>query len=189
MLIFTFGCISIDSNNLLLNCNVYVLFKFRFLACISLLCVHAYTLPMEFSLEMMHFFIETHRRNGTKCTEIHTLLINAWPNDCPSLRRIQQLCREFEQGDRDSFSRVIGSGRPTSELRNNSRELVQQAINADPDLSLPDLATQLNLSESMVYRIITDDLDNQWMHTRWVPHILTDHNKQCRIECCTNLIE
>ena len=48
---------------------------------------------MEFSVEGMHFLIESHRRRKTKCTEIHQILSTAWPNECPS---VQQIVKQFE---------------------------------------------------------------------------------------------
>ena len=65
---------------------------------------------MEFSVEGMHFLIESHRRCNTKCTEIHQILSTAWPSECPSVRRIQQIVKQFEDGTRVTYSRIAGQG-------------------------------------------------------------------------------
>ena len=40
------------------------------------------------------------------------------------------------------------------------------------------IRTILGISDSMVYRILTEDLQKTWMHTRWVPHSLSEQNKE-----------
>lgn len=147
-----------------------------------------YYVNMEFTAEGMYFLIETHRRCNTKCTEIHRILSTAWPDDCPSVRRIQQIVKEFEDGTRNTYSQARGQGRPTSELRNNSIERVEAAIQNDNALSLRELAEMLDLSESMIHRILSEDLEQIWMITKWVPHVLTEANKQMRITCCRDLL-
>ena len=83
---------------------------------------------MEFSVEGMHFLIESHRRCNTKCTEIHQILSTAWPNECPSVRRVQQIVKQFEDGTRVTYSRIAGQGRHTSELRKNSVRRVEEEV-------------------------------------------------------------
>ena len=41
----------------------------------------------------------------------------------------------------------------------------------------------------MAQRIVTDDLDRTWFHTKWVPHTLTENNKAVRVERSQDLIE
>ena len=75
-------------------------------------------------LEDMEFSVE-----GTKCTEIHRILSTAWPNQCPSVRRIQQILKQFE-GGMNSRTRKTHS----SELRENSIQRVEEAVEDDKDL-------------------------------------------------------
>ena len=80
-------------------------------------------------------------------------------NECPSVRRIQQIVKQFEDGTRVTYSRIAGQGRHiTSELRKNSVRRVEEAFEDYKNLSLSDLADMLDLSESMIYRILTEDL-------------------------------
>ena len=43
------------------------------------------------------FLIETLRRNEMKATTIHDILLTAWPDDAPKLRRVQQIVQELSQ--------------------------------------------------------------------------------------------
>lgn len=144
---------------------------------------------MEFDNEKMMFLIETLRRCDMKGTEIHSILIRSWPEHAPSVRRVQQIVKEFQEGTRNSLKRFHGSGRQTSELRNENIPLIEEAIQEDNDMTVRELAVTFDLSESMTYRILTEDLENIWMHTRWVPHVISEHHRQQRVECCTNMMQ
>ena len=80
-------------------------------------------LPLQFELQMecckdkIYYLIETLRRCKYKATAIHEILEQAWPEDCLSLQRIQEICKEIKDGKRTSLERIEGSGRPSTELR------------------------------------------------------------------------
>lgn len=124
-----------------------------------------------------------------KGTEIHSILSRSWPENTPSVRRVQQIVKELQEGTRNSFARAHGSGRLSSELRNENIPRIEEAINDDNNMTVRELATTFELSESMVYRILSEDLGKIWMHTRWVPHVITEYHRQQRVECCTNMLQ
>ena len=41
----------------------------------------------------------------------------------------------------------------------------------------------------MVYRILSEDLVKICMHTRWLPHVITEYHRQQRVERCTNMLQ
>ena len=139
---------------------------------------------MECKNEHLYFLVESLRRSNMKATEIHNIVENAWPEQCPSLRHIQRLCKEFGEGRRDSFARKEGQGRPHSDKREESIEAVSQLISADESVSLRHISQVLDLPLTMVSRIMKEDLQRIWMPTRWVPHTLTEQNKVVRVERC-----
>ena len=124
-----------------------------------------------------------------KGTEIHSILSKSWPEDTPSVRRMQQIVKELQEGTRNSFARAHGSGRLSSELRNENIPRIEEAINDDNNMTVRELATTFELSESIVYRILSEDLGKIWMHTRWVLHVITEYHRQQRVECCTNMLQ
>lgn len=143
---------------------------------------------MEFDNSKLMFLIESLRRNDMSATKIHDIVSTAWPDDAPKLRRIQQIVKELNDGTRESFDRAQGSGRRVSDTRKDSIGRIEEAVTDDPNVTVAELSSMHDLSESMVYRILSEDLEKIWMHTRWVPHVLTQQNKDRRVECCENIL-
>ena len=58
-----------------------------------------------------HFLIESIRRCNYNATEIHGVISNAWPEDAPSLRRVQVLVKEFSEADKmkEDYVKIIQS--------------------------------------------------------------------------------
>ena len=75
---------------------------------------------MEFTKDRLLFLIETLRRNGMKGTEVHGIITAARPDENVTVRHVQRLMKEFSDNERTSFDHAGGSGRPKSELRENS---------------------------------------------------------------------
>lgn len=116
-------------------------------------------------------------------------MLEAWPKECLSLKRIRTISQEFEEGRRDSFERKIGSGRQASEIRNESVDAVKQLIQENSALTTRQIANEIGISQTMVCNIMSNELELIWFHTRWVPHTLSDHNKVVRVERCTDMLE
>lgn len=144
---------------------------------------------MECSKDKLYFLVETLRRCNKNATDIHAIMSESWPDECLSVRRIRTLCQEFREGDRNSFERERGSGRRNSELRNESVDRVEQMIEEYPNATLRQIADNLDLTHTMVQRILSDDLEKMWLHTKWVPHTITERNKIVRVERCRDLLE
>ena len=83
---------------------------------------------MECTKEKQYFLIETLRRNGMKGTQIHSIIERAWPGDGLSLRRVQEVLKDYEDGERTTFTRTSGSGRPKSMERTEGRIAVENAF-------------------------------------------------------------
>lgn len=146
---------------------------------------------MDCTIEKLHFLIETLRRSGFNGTQIHEIMETSWPDNCLSLRRVQTISKEFADGERVEFDdgRKMGSGRKKSESRLQHIELVRNLTDENKSTTVQHIADTLNISHTMTQRILTEDLDKQWVHTKWVPHTLSEINKAIRIERCTDLLE
>lgn len=143
---------------------------------------------MEATKEKLLFLIESLRRCQYNATEIHKIMETSWPDDCLSLRRVQTLCKEFKDGNRDSFERKDGSGKTKSNTRTENEEQVRQLLEEDNTLTVQRIADVLHISHTMVQRTISEDLGRIWVHTKWVPHTLSPANKLLRVERCTDLL-
>lgn len=144
---------------------------------------------MEYSTESCHFLIESLRRNGMSATEIHSILETAWPVEAPSLRRVQTIVKEFNDGERTRFGRTFGSGRRKSDDRVRATEQVEEILIEDCSRTVRDLAEMSDLPKSTVHRIITEDLNRKWTLTRWVPYPLTEERKTIRLVRIQDLLE
>lgn len=142
---------------------------------------------MEPSKDKIYFLIESMRRVNMTAVSIHNMVNEAWPEQSMSLRHVQRLVKEFRDGDRDSFERARGSGRRNSDVRNENVEAVRNLLNEG--LTVREIASELAIDKCMVHRILTDELECIWFHTKWIPHTLTNANKAVRVARCTDMIE
>lgn len=53
---------------------------------------------------------------------------------------------------------------------------------------MDDLAVHFNTNRDLVYRILTGDLGLKSVRCKWVPHELSQVNKDNRVQCCTDMI-
>ena len=66
------------------------------------------------------------------------------------------------------------TGRPTLTKRLEAKDRIEVALLETRKVSVSDLATQLNILVTIVYRILTEDSDVISRMPTWVPHILSD---------------
>lgn len=144
---------------------------------------------MEFTFDRMMFLIETLRRCNKKGSEIHQYLITAWPEESVSVRQVQRLMSELSDGTRTTFQHFEKQGRPKSEARREAIQAVEEAIELDNTLSERSLAHMLNLNNTMVHRILNEDLEKLWVKTAWVPHRLSEAQRQLRVERMQDMLE
>lgn len=144
---------------------------------------------MEYSFEKMLFLIESMRRANMSGVKIHYVLETAWPAEAVSLRQVQRLMKDLTDGTRQTFSHISGQGRQISDQRQASIELVRQAIETDSTLTERRLARMLHMNDTMVHRILNEDLEMLWIKTQWVPHKISEVHRQLRVERCQDMLE
>lgn len=145
---------------------------------------------MEISKRDVNLMIEFLRRNDIKAAEIHRMLQTAWGDQYDmSERRVREIVKEFSDGERTSFERIAGSGRRQSDTRLVLVDRVREEIKEDPHLSCRRLATNHGVSRQMIYDILTVDLGLVSVSDRYVPHKLSDFNKQNRVTCCKEILK
>lgn len=144
---------------------------------------------MECTKDRQYFLIESLRRNDMNATEVHNIISRAWPEECLSVVQIRKIMRDFNTGDRETFKRKDGSGRRKSEHRLENINAVRELLDEERNLTEEQIARRLEISNSMVHRILQDDLEMIWFRTKWVPHTLTEGNKAVRVDRCHSLID
>lgn len=144
---------------------------------------------MEAKVEYLKFYVETERRNGSSPTQIHQKIVTAWGEDVITLRAVQKWCKAGVDSDGEiTFTHRSGAGRPrTSRTRENVDD-VKDLLAKCPHLSVEEIADLVEISATSVFRIITEDLHMRSVIARWVPHELTESQKEKRVELAKNMI-
>lgn len=124
--------------------------------------------------------VKSYAKAGKSASEAHTLLQQAFPDSCPSLRTIFRWHREYLDG-RDSIEDERGR-HPKKTLRTpaNIDEISSQIIK-DRRLTIQELATASGLSYGTTQLIITEDLGLSKISARWVPRLLSDEHKEAHL--------
>lgn len=143
---------------------------------------------MEINSRDINLIVETLRRNNFKGTKIHEIITTAWGDKRISVRRVQQVMTEFGEG-RIQFDRIDGSGRPKSQKRIDLTQMVADEVTVNRRITCYELADKLDTNHRMIYDILTEDLHMRSIQDKWVPHNLSEANKEARVSCCTELIE
>ena len=104
------------------------------------------------------------------------------------LRRIQGIVKEFSDGH-ETVTRKEGSGRPRSSCCDDNVQEVREIIEDDNGLSCADISFQTGIEERSVNRILSEHLNKKSLCCRWIPHQLSNHNKEQRANCGRELLE
>lgn len=142
---------------------------------------------MEPTKHDINVFIHGLTMNNLTAAQIYRYIQTAWGNII-SERRVREIAQEFANGDRTSYERTRGSGRQKTQKRLDLIDQVDEAITEDPHLSSRTLARMFDSSPSMIYRILTEELEVLPVCDRYVPHNLTDVHKENRVLCCREIL-
>ena len=137
----------------------------------------------------INFFVATLTRNNFSATEIHHFLVQSWAaENVVSLRRVQQIAKEFTGEQRTLFERKEGLGRPRTSTAEENVTIVREMVEEDCHLSCLAISRVIDIEETSVRRILKQELGKKSLCSRWIPHILTDDNKRIRVTCCQEML-
>ena len=117
-------------------------------------------------------------------TLIYNSMKKAYGDSSPSIETIRRWSFRFRNG-RVSTSDNTRTGRPEIE---NLPEKVSKRLEEQPFASANSLAHDLKVSYGCIYNVLTNHLQLKHYVTKWVPHKLTQENKNKRIEYSTNML-
>lgn len=142
---------------------------------------------MDVSKLEINFFIKTMVLNDYSGKEIYDLLVHAH-GEIISLRRTQEISKEYREGRRLSTSRLPGSGRPVTSSTDANVENVKSLIEKNNGLSCHEVELLTGIPSRSVNRILTVTLKKKCLLARWIPHQLTDLQKKQRVQCGQSLL-
>ena len=132
-----------------------------------------------------YIFIETKR--GRKPSEIFAQLLETGL-DIPSKTTVFEWCKRFSEG-RKSFHDDYRVGRPVAAVTPANIAVIQEVVCNEPRTSLRALADHTGLSKDTVRLILTKELHLRKVCSTWIPHLLSESNKQERMTCAENILK
>jgi histone-lysine N-methyltransferase SETMAR len=121
--------------------------------------------------------------NAKSPTKIHKELVEVYGENVISRKQVSVWCNQFKEG-RTSLLDEERARRPTAV---NERRAAKFLL-TDRHIKLKEIAYTLNLSKTIVYRIVHDTLGYRKVPARWVPKELTEHHKAQRMGVSLNTL-
>ena len=136
-------------------------------------------------MEKQHIrsYIKTRLLLGLTATQIHDELTAAYGQDVVSYCTVALWIRRFSN-DRESLEDNPRSGRPITVITQQNIDAVNDLVNDDPHISIDYIATILDISHGSVHTILKEHLGLTKITSRWVPHNLTEEQRQRRVDIC-----
>jgi len=142
---------------------------------------------MERSLEQ-RYAIKFWGRLGKTASETLTLLQQAFKEDVLSRAQVFRWHKDFLEG-REAVDDVQRSGRPTSIAVDATVAKVKGLLDQDRRLSVREVAQELDLCKSTVHTIVTTNLAMRKVCARLVPKVLSDEQKERRVQASRDMLE
>lgn len=143
---------------------------------------------MEPSKENFRFYILTRMKLGLKAKQIHGELADVYADKSPSFDTVARWIRHFSDG-RESLEDEGRSGRPRTSLTTETVARADAIVRDDRSITLRFLAAELGVSYGSAQSIMHEELGRRKCCARWVPHLLTDHQRAERVRICRQWLE
>lgn len=125
---------------------------------------------------------------GKTFTETHQMMKQVYGDDCLSRSRIHEWFKRFQEG-REDLEDDERSGRPKDVVNEKNTDIVREFIKKEPKSSLKYMESELSISATSIYRILTENLGLRKVCARFVPHTLKQHEKDLRIQHSRDIIK
>ena len=125
---------------------------------------------------------------GFPPTEIHADLQKVYGNSVLKYATVYKLVRGFNDG-RESIENDPLVGRPVSILTEKNVATVKTLIEEDAHYTMQKIEELSCIHSSSVLKILRERLGLRKICARWVPHLLTDKQKQSQVRLASQVIE
>lgn len=116
-------------------------------------------------------------------TEATKELCATYGSDFVSLSTVKRWYCKFKEGDCE-FEDAPRSGRPSKSLEDRIAEQLMMNKRATTRV----IAEEISECHQTVWRCL-QKMDKRYLENAWIPHQLSDSNKQRRVEICSQLLE
>lgn len=118
---------------------------------------------------------------GKSAKQIHQELIETYGQDAPHYSTVTRWVNEHRRGRRDVTNRP-STGRPPEAILPSKIDAARRIVASDPKISCYALAPMLILSRATTKIILEQHLGLKKLLARWVPHSLTQAQRDARRE-------
>jgi len=125
---------------------------------------------------------------GKTPSEALELLQQVYGDETMSRSRVFEWHKRFREGRQD-VEDDPRSGRPSTSRTDANVERVRQAVRGDRRMTVRLIASELDMNRDSVWKIITEDLGMRKICAKMVPKLLTDEQKDRRLQVCKDILE
>jgi histone-lysine N-methyltransferase SETMAR len=128
-------------------------------------------------------YIQIRTKLGIEPIDIWKELQASRGADAYSLSTVERWAKKFRE-DLMDVEDEPRPGRPITTKTQDNIEWVRSLIEEDPHSTYADLEAETSLSHGTIFTIIHEHLQMRKVSSRWVPHQLTQQQKQERVRIC-----
>lgn len=121
-------------------------------------------------------------------TESHQTLQEVFGDPCPSYATVKNWFAEFRRG-RESLQDEHRSGRPPEAVTVENINAVRSLIQADRRVTYEQIQQEVGIGSGSVHIILHQHLGVRKLACRWIPHKLTDEQKETRVAWCRFMLQ
>ena len=109
--------------------------------------------------------------------------------DVPARATVFRWCRNFTDKTRTTIFDLPRSGRPSTSISAYNIRIIKELLKSSPKQSLRTLAGEINCGNDSVRKILVEELQLRKVCSVWIPHELSQANKQERVDCASAIIK
>lgn len=141
----------------------------------------------NFTREHQHAYIFVEWKNGSSAADIRQKLVVAIGDKALSVSAIYRQIEAFEHG-KQSIKDEPRSGRPRDAVTPVTIATVENLVSEDRHITTRKLAEVVGISKERIGYILHKELQMRKLCKKWIPHVLTDENRQKRVEISKQLL-
>ena len=125
---------------------------------------------------------------GLTYKDCHARLMQVSGNQAPFHHTVFNCFREFQR-NKFSVQDAPHSDRPPTSVTQQTIDAVRKIIEDNPHSTYQQIEVILGISSTTINLIVHDCLNIRKVCARWVPHTLTDDQKQLPLQFCCHLLK
>ena len=148
---------------------------------------HTLNLMEKTKREHQHYYVYVSWKNGRTAKQIHQELRVAEGPNALSEHTIYWWIEAFKDGD-ESIEDNPCSGHPCEAVTPRTIAKVEELVDDNPHITIRMIEEEVGISKERIESILHSQLDLNKVCSRWIPHVITDANKQKRVELAKQML-